>query len=306
MVRTRDSEVLSNLDLVYDVGGGEFDHHDNEKIYREDGTPYAACGLIWRKFGRDVIRARDSSLAEEDVDAVFRHVDMALIEGVDAYDNGVTTGEMTIPTMTISTILSSFNPPWYSDKPEDEAFHEAVGFASTVLYNTLSHQFAVIKARGKVKEAYEKRTRPQLLVLKEYCPWARVLQEIDVNKEVLFVVYPTREDYALQTVRKGNGTFEARKNLPKEWAGKRDEELSRIIGIDDAVFCHPARFIAGAKSFESIMKMADMAIERPPEIILPIGIKSPRKIKKSRALRMINRILREVRDKARYKVRIRI
>jgi len=175
-----------------------------------------------------------------------------------------------------------------------------------VLNNTLNHQFAVIKARGKVKEAYEKRIRPQLLILNEYCPWGRVLQEIDVNKEVLYVVYPIREGYALQTVRKGNGTFEAKKNLPKEWAGKRDEELGRIIGIDDAVFCHPARFIAGAKSFESIMKMADIAIQRPPEIVIPRTIKSSKFLKTSRTLRMFKKIFGEVREKAGYKVKIRI
>jgi uncharacterized UPF0160 family protein len=59
--------------------------------------------------------------------------------------------------------------------------------------------------------------------------------------------------------------MKARKDLPKSWAGKRDEELGEILGIDDAVFCHPGRFIAGARSFDSILRMADIAISGPPE-----------------------------------------
>ncbi len=37
LVRTRDTKILGELDIVYDGGGGEFDHHGVEKVYREDG-----------------------------------------------------------------------------------------------------------------------------------------------------------------------------------------------------------------------------------------------------------------------------
>ena len=50
--RTRDLDELEKLDIVYDVGRGEFDHHGVDKVYREDGIPYAASGLIWERFGR--------------------------------------------------------------------------------------------------------------------------------------------------------------------------------------------------------------------------------------------------------------
>ena len=44
--------------------------------------------------------------------------------------------------------------------------------------------------------------------------------------------------------------------------------MNEIVGIEDSIFCHTGRFIAGAKSFDSIMKMADLAISekesRPP------------------------------------------
>ena len=265
IVRTRDEKKLAELDIVYDVGNGEFDHHGTEKRHRESGTPYAACGLIWEKFGRDVIKAWDDSLSSGEVESIFYHVDRVLIEGIDAIDNGLKTGETFINTMSFSNIISGFNPPWDSDKNHDEAFHHAVNFASSVLNNTLEQRMSVLRAKDQVVEAYNKRQNPHLLIMDNFCPWGYVLKQIDTKKEILFVIYPGREGYSISTVRKESGSMEARKDLPKEWGGKRDEELSNIIGVPDAIFCHPARFIAAAKSLDSIMKMAEIALAEPPE-----------------------------------------
>lgn len=268
VIRTRDEKKLAELDIVYDVGGGEFDHHDVEKRTRENGTPYASCGLIWGKFGRDVIKTWDDSLDEKEVESVFRHVDSILIEGIDAVDNGLKTNEPIINTMSLSSIISGFNPPWDSERNHNEAFNHAVDFAISVLHNVLEQRMSVMRAKEQVVEAFEKRPNPHLLVMDIFCPWGYVLKQIDKKKEVLFVIYPGREGYSISTVRKQSGSMEARKDLPKEWAGKRDEELSQLVGVPDAIFCHPGRFIAAARSLESIMKMADIALSEPPDRII--------------------------------------
>lgn len=267
VIRTRDEKRLAELEIVYDVGGGEFDHHNVDKKLRDSGTPYAACGLIWNKYGRAVIKTWDELLSPEEVESVFYHVDRVLIEGIDAVDNGIKTGETIINTMSFSNIISGFNPPWDSDKNFDEAFHHAVNFASSVLHNTLEQRMSVLRAKDQVVEAYNRRENPHLLVMDTFCPWGYVLKQVDKKKEVLYVIYPGREGYSISTVRKESGSMEARKDLPKEWAGKREEELSRIVGVPDAVFCHPARFIAAARSLESIMKMAEIALAEPPDKI---------------------------------------
>ncbi|MCX8128830.1 MAG: MYG1 family protein [Clostridia bacterium] len=263
VVRTRDTEILSKLDLVYDVGDGEFDHHQVEKEYRENGTPYAACGLIWRKFGKEVIVSREPQLQEKEVDEIFSDIDAVLIESIDAADNGIRTTETIIPTMNITSIIAGFNPPWDDGISEEKAFSKAVEFASATLGNTINQRISNIKAREYVVYAYNNRVRPELLILEAAYPWANTLSRIDREKEVLFVIYPREEQYLLQTVRDNGSSFRDRKRLPKAWAGKREEELGKIVGIDDAVFCHPSRFIAGAGSFESIMKMAEIAIAEP-------------------------------------------
>jgi uncharacterized UPF0160 family protein len=263
LTRTRDSKILDKLDIVYDVGGGRFDHHGLDKVYRDSGTPYAASGLIWREFGKQVIMLRDSELNEEEVESIFQHIDRNLIEGIDALDNGIWIDETEIPLANISSIISGFNPTWKSDKDENEAFNEAVQVASSVLNNAIDSRLSVFKAKDIVVKAYEKRKTKELLILNRYCPYREALREIDDNNEVLFVIYPKKDGYAMQTIRKGDR--DDKKKLPEAWAGKRDEELQAITGVKDAVFCHSGRFIAVAGSLEGIMKMAKLALEEPEE-----------------------------------------
>jgi uncharacterized UPF0160 family protein len=259
IVRTRDTKILDALDIVYDVGGGEFDHHGLEKVYREDGIPFAACGLIWNRFGRDVIYMEDPSLTEDDIESVFYYVDRTLIEGIDAQDNGIkTVVEEIVPSMNISTIISGFNPLWYSEGMENEAFNEAVKIGASILKNTIKLRLAIIQAKDVVVQAYKKRNRLEVLVLDTYCPWEETIQDIDEEDQVIFVVYPNKDKYAMQTVKDKDGR--TKKPLPKAWAGKENEELSNITGVEDAIFCHTGRFIAVAGSFEGIMKMTELAI----------------------------------------------
>jgi uncharacterized UPF0160 family protein len=263
IIRTRDAKILDKLHIVYDVGGGKFDHHGTEKVFREDGIPYAASGLIWSEFGRQVIKSKDSSLKEEEVESVFQYIDRILIEGIDALDNGVWIDTTEIPLMNISSIISGFNPNWKSDKDENEAFNEAVKIASSVLDNAMNNKFSVLKARDIVAGAYENRKTKELLILNKYCPYGESLRDIDKDNEVLFVIYPKKDGYAMQTVRKEDR--QDKKKLPEAWAGKRDEELGAVTGVKDAVFCHTGRFIAVAGSLEGIMKMARLAIDEPEE-----------------------------------------
>ena len=46
---TRGFTVPDDFDgIVYDIGFGMFDHHQEPREYRANGVPYAAFGLLWR------------------------------------------------------------------------------------------------------------------------------------------------------------------------------------------------------------------------------------------------------------------
>ena len=87
---------------------------------------------------------------------------------------------------------------------------------------------------------------------------------MDGFPEPLFVIYP-REVYknywAVKAVRNDPKTFINRKDFPKSWAGLRDEELQKISGVSDAIFCHRGLFLAVAKTKEGAIKLAQIAVE---------------------------------------------
>lgn len=263
LTRTRDDKVLKELDIVYDVGRGEFDHHGLKKIYRdnEDKTPYSSSGLIWRRFGLDLLKFKNPNLSEDEYDTIFNYIDRNFIEGVDALDNGIWIDKTEIPLLHISHIIEKFNPLWNSNKDENDAFNEIVEFAQVILRNTIDHRFSIFDAKNTVVKSYKNRTIKEVLVLDTYCPYGYALKDIDKNDEVLYVIYPKGNDYAIQSVR--NEDKEDKKKLPKAWAGLNDDELSKVTGVPGSIFCHTGRFIAVANSFEGIMKLAKLAIDTP-------------------------------------------
>ena len=261
VIRTRDENILGKLDFVYDISLGEFDHHQLSKEIRENDIPYAACGLVWREFGSRVIQKFNSELDENDVISIFDSVDKNLVQGIDATDNGIDI-KSEIKVTTISDIIQSFNPTWDSFDSKDEAFEEAVLYATEVIKRIISRQVSVIKARIIVNEAFQNRNISEIMVLEKGCPWLQQLLKIDINNEVLFVISPgdNNEDYKILTVKKTADTFEARKDILESIRGKSSEEINSIIKIDDAIFCHKAGFIASAKSMESALKIAKLSI----------------------------------------------
>jgi uncharacterized UPF0160 family protein len=261
VTRTRDENILSKLDFVYDISLGEFDHHQLNKEIRENNIPYAACGLVWREFGSRIIQKFDSQLEEDDIISIFDYVDKNLVQGIDATDNGIDI-KSEIKVTSISDIIQSFNPTWDSNDSKDEAFEEAAQYATEVIKRIVSRQVSVIKARIIVNEAFQNRTINEIMVLKNGCPWLQQLLKIDLNNEVLFVISPddNNGEYKIQTVKKTVDTFEARKDLLESIRGKSSEEINSIIKIDDAIFCHKAGFIASTKSMESAFKIAKLSI----------------------------------------------
>jgi len=41
--------------IVFDIGLGEYDHHQKDRKTRENGVPYAAFGLLWKEFGSEIL-----------------------------------------------------------------------------------------------------------------------------------------------------------------------------------------------------------------------------------------------------------
>jgi len=256
LIRTRDLELISKADIVVDVGGeydpdtGRFDHHQRGGAgERENGIPYSSFGLIWQKYGLDLCEGNQD---------VANAVDTGLVSIIDAIDCGHVKGVS--EGISLSQTIGMFNPTWQEDSHFDECFDEAVDFASRVLTRFIASANGGISAKAIVAKAIEDAEDSRVIVLEKYTPWKRTVHAL--SEDALYVLYPSQTgEWRIQTVPVEPGSFENRKSLPKQWAGLSDKELIEVTGIDDAMFCHNGLFIAGAVSFESTMKMANMALE---------------------------------------------
>ena len=53
---TRGNQVPENYEgLVFDIGRGQYDHHQKDSHIRDNGVPYAAFGLLWEKLGPEIL-----------------------------------------------------------------------------------------------------------------------------------------------------------------------------------------------------------------------------------------------------------
>jgi len=256
LIRTRDMDVINKADLVIDVGGiydaetGRFDHHQRGGAgARDNGIPYSSFGLIWKKYG---LQLCDNN--QELADAI----DAGLVSTIDAIDCGHVEGVAT--GISLSQTISMFNPTWQEAGDFDACFDQAVEFARSVLARFIASAKGGLSAKAIVAKAIDEAADPRVIVLEKYIPWKRTVHAL--SEQALYMVYPSQTgQWRIQTVPVEPGSFEDRKSLPTPWAGLSDQALQAVTGIDDAMFCHNGLFIAGAESFESTMKMAEMALQ---------------------------------------------
>ena len=258
----RVKDVPENLPvnvIVYDIGYGEFDHHQyGGNGVRANGVPYAACGLIWKKFGPSIIRKTGTHEPE----LVWEWIDRELVQSIDAIDCGAMPKTI-YPTkpFTVSTIIGNFNPPWNSSKDANRAFMEACDFARTIFINVLSHALGKAESKDIVERAIQD-SQNHIMVLPEHVPWQEWFfnsRQSEKTQEIWFVVYPSnRGGYNFQCIPSKPGEGDQRKAVPKAWRGISADALRRVTGVSDATFVHSAGFLGGAESFEGAMKLAEV------------------------------------------------
>lgn len=217
--------------IVFDIGGGQFDHHQRDNEVRENGVPYAAFGKLWRKFGKELVTEK-----------YVKEFDEKFVQKLDLADNSDETD-------SISMVICSFRPLWNENKSMDTCFWEAVSFAEGVLWRQIrecrSKQYAeevILKKAAAAKNG--------ILILDRYIPYERLLADTDIN----FVIFPSlRGGYEINNVEAKDGGKKV--NFPSEWLGSKEES----IGL---VFCHKGNFTAAADTLEHAVRIAEIAMNR--------------------------------------------
>ena len=170
--------------IVFDIGRGEYDHHQKDSRIRENGIPYAAFGLLWEELGTEILG--------EELAAKF---DEAFVQPLDNNDN---TGEKN----ELASLIGSFNPSWDEDGGTDEAFFRAVSVAGMILDNKFARYLGNERADKRIEEILEVQNPEadsRILVLPEFIPCQKRLSETDIA----FVIFPSnRGGYCIQPQKK--------------------------------------------------------------------------------------------------------
>lgn len=236
----RGYEVPENYSgIVFDIGQGKFDHHQEGAEVRENGIPYAAFGLLWRQYGTEILDTEEAAKFDE-----------SFVQPLDLSDNTGSKNE-------IAEIVSLFNPTWDSKLDANTCFLEAMNFALTLLKKKFERIKSVGRAEVIVREALNHATN-QIAVLSVGAPWKQLIIGTDID----FVVYPSeRGGFGAQGVPIDKDTNELKIPFPETWRGKRDNDLQEVSGIKTLRFCHNSGFLIATDTLEDAISACKLAKE---------------------------------------------
>ena len=230
--------------IVFDIGGGPYDHHEKNSPVRPNGVPYAAFGLLWRELGADLIG-----------EAEAQRFDKHFVSPLDADDNTGCGNQ-------IAGLIAAFNPAWDCDKSADACFAEAVEVATLLLTKKLETIRAITRA-GTVVDAAIEKMQDGIVRLDRFVPWK---QQCIPNPDAVFVVYPSqRGGWGAQGVPRRFDKPDLKVPFPAHWAGLADAELENASGIEGLRFCHSGRFLVTGTTEEAVTAACRAALEAAAE-----------------------------------------
>lgn len=269
IVRSRDPKELEKCWICVDVGGGKYDHHmPGFDLRRPNNTKYASAGLVWEKFGYQVVARILSKYClfekiNKHCDELAKIIDDTIIKFIDSEDNGTYFGKHCMSS------ISDFLPVWF-EKPDFEAsFQSALNMAMVILEKKILQAISEIYARHFFKEILsnpENFSDHILEIPSQITPWVNEICQFNSSSpktSIDFVIFPFPDGgWAAQCVpmySKGELKFKSRIPFPKEWAGQTTE-LEKISGVAGATFCHNNLFFIRAKNKEDVIKMCKIAM----------------------------------------------
>ena len=267
VLRNDDHSISETGDYVLDIGDkydpekGFFDHHQEGGAgKRDNGIPYASFGLIWKHFGEKIAGSKEAA----------DRVDEILVQPIDAYDNGfeVTTGKPTVKNVhpyMIQSMIMAFRLAWKEEGNYDAIFLEFVEIAEKIIEREIVHARAFVELQELGEKRYEEADDKRIVTFHKGDGVYRNIgyDAIELFDDVVFfLVYrPNKDMWQVIGAPPERFSLDVKKRFPKEWAGKRGQEFADITGINDAIFCHNARFMCVAKSKEGALKLAQLALE---------------------------------------------
>lgn len=223
--------------VIYDIGFGQFDHHQSDSEVRKNGVPYAAFGLLVRHY-QDVLFTSD---------AEYQYFDKCFVQPMDGSDNGFFAGEN-----QLSRIIEAFNPAWDEYSDPDVCFSHAVSAAVVLLGQKLKQCAAVHRAEQVAKDHMPV---DHVVYLDKYAPVELFYRHDD---SALWLCFPSqRGGWMVTALHDKSGRDKAL--FPSEYRGKEGDQLPEGMS-----FCHKNGFCAVFDDLTFVKRFMSEKIECVP------------------------------------------
>lgn len=179
--------------IVYDIGLGEFDHHQkNRNGKRKNGIYYSSIGLLWNKFGKKYLE----KLKVKNVNKTFQYIDNELIQYIDATDNMQTEY---LKNKISPDFIKLCNPEWNESITEDEAFINALKLADEFWNIYIKHAIAEVEATDIILDKINK-TKECYVIFDSEIPYKKAIKSCKNNKVKYIILKSRREGYEIRTL----------------------------------------------------------------------------------------------------------
>lgn len=193
--------------IVFDIGLGEYDHHQKNNEIRLNGIPYASFGKLWRKLGLCILDKASSNQFEQ-----------TFVYAIDYADN---TGTFDSLSYAVNALLPAYSA---SSKEFDEAFNKAVDFAYSIIYSWIIKKVEMSDYEERIIDIYNNTKDKKILEFDYYMPVSTLS-----DKKTFFVIYKTERGFCCIPIKNKKGLYKVR--FPYEWTSniKNAQELFSTI-----------------------------------------------------------------------------
>ena len=236
VIRSRETETLERADILIDVGGrydpdtGRFDHHQANYT-----GPLSSAGMIlqWLEQTGRVSAPIAGALREQ------------LVDYVDAVDNGRRKASPQVPCF--SSIIATVSEGATASEGHDRLYLEMTQLAQRYVSGVVRSIEEAEAAQAGVISAMEEAEREgrAVIYLSRYLKWKPAYFENGGSQHPTnYVLFPAEGRWRVLAIPVERDSLQNKRSLPEAWAGLCDEDLSEVIGVEGARFCHKNRFIA--------------------------------------------------------------
>ena len=113
-------------ELVYDIGFGKYDHHQEDRKLNDYNIPYSAFGLLWEDYGREYLTRCNI----KNIELAFEEFKKEYVSKIDFGDN---FGYKQLKDFKENDLIIRCNPLWFEQDLENKQFDKAVYLAMNLL-----------------------------------------------------------------------------------------------------------------------------------------------------------------------------